>query len=120
MNLLAFKELILKKFRSMSYSTYPYQLEFLPMWSIGESDGSFRKPYTALMTKDGRKIGNAVVVDDSVMKIGCDFIKIVTDAGTILLLTDNEIQDFFHTPQWIMRDILPAHKNALLQEAVKA
>lgn len=88
---------------------------YLPEWAETEIlDGSYLHVRASLLTKDGRVCGNATIVkigtskyDDTPLAI------VVTDAGNILKLNENELKDFFHPPQYIMRHLLPAHWYAL-------
>lgn len=66
---------------------------------------------TALATRNGRHIGNAVVTG----KKG-PYTQIVTDAGNILNLTRNELNELFHPPQYLMMHLLEAHLRALIEE----
>ena len=97
----------------------PFLLEpLLPPWATGRASGSFAQVGAQLCTKDGRRIGNAVVVsvdqrlvDQSVKVV----VEIITDIGTRLILTPSELAEFFHTPEWLMdtqrfREILAARK----------
>lgn len=70
--------------------------EYLPEWASAVSDGDYMIPLTQLCTRDGRRMGNAVVV--SVTTVA----QIVTDMGTHLQLTEGELQELFHTPTFIM------------------
>lgn len=99
------------------------ELEPLPHWAIKPSLGSYYELMGSLPTKDGRRTGNAVVVDviektykcteDQIFKL----IKVVTDAGNILLLTELEAEELFHRPQYVMMNMLKAHCQALEDEA---
>lgn len=51
---------------------------------------------TVLNTKDGRKIGNAIVVEDGkFLQPGIIVYPCRTDFGNIVLLTENEIREWF-------------------------
>jgi hypothetical protein len=51
-----------------------------------------------LFTKDGRKIGNAIVIQERLWENFCDFnsYKIKTDFGNICWLTEDEIDELFY------------------------
>ena len=72
-----------------------------PEWSTG-----YAKHITdvgaQLCTRDGRKIGNAVVLRWPVESHGFQFAEVVTDAGTRLKLTEGELREFFHEPTYLM------------------
>lgn len=77
----------------------------IPPWATGRACGAFIEIGAQLCTKDGRIIGNAVVVELDERLIG-DVAKpvarIITDIGTSLVLTENELKEFFHAPEWTM------------------
>lgn len=70
--------------------------EPLPSWAISKSNGCYMEIGAQLRTRDGRKIGNAVVV--SVDEAGAI---IVTDAGSRMPLTESELEGLFYPPEWI-------------------
>lgn len=78
------------------------QVDFpIPEWAIGRT--SLPTIIGAqLRTKDGRKCGNAVTVDFPVLVHGLILAKVVTDAGTEMLLTENEIGELFYPPEFVM------------------
>lgn len=78
-----------------------YEIDDLPpAWAIG--------PATALVagaqlcTRDGRKIGNAVIRGPEVERHGLSFWPVLTDAGNELLLTSAEVAELFWPPEWLM------------------
>lgn len=71
--------------------------EPLPEWAAKRSDGTYMEVGAQLCTRDGRKIGNAVVID-----VQEPYAEIVTDVGTIITFTREELQEFFHEPEWKM------------------
>lgn len=42
--------------------------------------------------------------------------KVVTDAGSILRLSQHELEELFHPAEWVMEQLLPAHQQALEEE----
>jgi len=74
--------------------------EFMPAWATGKT-----KDYTAigaqLRTRDGRKIGNAVVIDNN-EKDNRISTEIITDIGTRLNLSKEELIELFYEPEWVM------------------
>ena len=73
----------------------------LPDWAVGTTDGAVT-PGAQLCTRDGRRIGNAVVRGPQVEKNGRLYWPILTDAGTDLLLTEREVDERFWPPCWVM------------------
>lgn len=77
----------------------------LPPWATGVYTGNLSRG-TQLSTKDGRRVGNAVVVDDGSWSGGLFqqwfFYVVVTDFGNKLELTAQEIEEMFHEPKWLM------------------
>lgn len=90
----------------------------LPEWAKSVSNGDFTVPNTALWTKDGRHCGNAVMIglSDRQWEQAPITYKVVTDAGTIMRLNENELKELFHPPQYVMEYLLPAHIRALEME----
>jgi hypothetical protein len=74
----------------------------LPWWASGKSDGSFDVVGTQLATRDGRAIGNAVVLDVKAFDEGEVQITIITDAGTTSTFMKEEMEFIFHKPEFIM------------------
>lgn len=89
-----------------------------PPWATGKASGSYSEYGAQLCTKDGRNIGNALIVGMANRVIAdrtMDVVEIITDIGTRLVLTPNELEELFHVPQWTMdverfRAILAARK----------
>lgn len=92
-------------------------LDQLPEWA--SSRVGVRSPYkqhkASLPTRDGRVSGNAVVVRQIVKSHGV-YTRIVTDAGNVMDLTDNEIESMFHPPEFIMEFFLSTHRTALIEK----
>lgn len=72
----------------------------LPPWAIGKAKG-FDDIGAQLCTKDGRKMGNAIVVGTKTA-INMDALVIITDAGNMLTLTERELRESFHEPVWLL------------------
>ena len=72
-----------------------------PPGTIGRS--YYWEAGSQLSTKDGRKCGNAVIVElvFSVLKRSHAWV-VVTDAGNEMTLTYNELNELFHPPEWRM------------------
>lgn len=87
----------------------------LPEWAMKRANG-YTLAYTALPTRDGRRCGNAVNVGPCISLNPETTYKVVTDAGNILKCTERELRELFHEPEYIMVDLLPAHKEALCRD----
>lgn len=76
---------------------------FLPSWTIAVSNGSFTQPDTCLMTKYGRVTGNAIVTNKAkyIDFLGKTAYEVLTDIGTGCFLTEEEMKEYFHEPQFI-------------------
>lgn len=96
------------------------QPELLPPWAkekVG-SQGSLT-PFASLPTRDGRRCGNAVMIGPEIRTYqGKDhlFHKVVTDAGTVMRLTENELNELFYPAEWVMEFLLTTHNEALEEE----
>ncbi|MCA1807003.1 MAG: hypothetical protein LC687_04000 [Actinobacteria bacterium] len=92
----------------------------MPEWAKAKAEGDYTLPNASLLTRDGRVTGNSVLVglsnrqwpDAAVTYL------IVTDAGTILRLNLNELKEMFYPPEWVMKNLLPAHIKALEKESL--
>ncbi|MCB1865792.1 MAG: hypothetical protein KDG50_10200 [Chromatiales bacterium] len=73
-----------------------------PSWSIGIAT-RYEEIGAHLCTRDGRKIGNAVVISNP-SSIGGEnaHVKILTEAGNICLMGTYELQKLFYRPKWLM------------------
>lgn len=74
--------------------------DLLPDWAIGTT--SELAPGAQLCTRDGRKVGNAVVCGPKVLEHGREYWPVLTDAGTTLRLNDAELAELFWPPRWLM------------------
>ena len=72
----------------------------LPDWAISASDGSYGIG-AQLCTKDGRRIGNAVIFN-RLPALSGGYWEIVTDIGTVLKLETEELDEYFHKPRYVM------------------
>lgn len=72
----------------------------MPDWAVGTTDTWCLG--AQLCTKDGRVVGNAVIVGERVNAYGRSFWPVVTDKGNSMRLTDGELDSMFHPPRWIM------------------
>lgn len=92
----------------------------MPEWASGHAGGNYTALHAALPTKDGRRTGNAVMVglSDRQWEQAAITYKVVTDAGNILRVNENELKELFHPPEYLMRTLLPAHIKALELESL--
>lgn len=74
--------------------------DFTPGWAIGTT--TELAPGAQLCTRDGRKIGNAVISGPKVAERGREYWPVLTDAGTALRLNDAEVAELFWQPKWLM------------------
>lgn len=73
----------------------------MPEWAVARTSHSTTIG-AQLRTKDGRKCGNAVTVEFPVESLGLILAKVITDAGTEMLLTENELGELFYQPEFVM------------------
>lgn len=72
-----------------------------PDWAIDRAHGQLVTG-AHLATRDGRRVGNAhVVVRGDCHPTGKTYFRVITDAGTWLMLSEDEIKELFHKPQWV-------------------
>lgn len=78
------------------------QMDFpLPEWAVSRTSHSTTIG-AQLRTKDGRACGNAVTVEFPIESRGLILAKVITDAGTEMLLTENELDELFYQPEYVM------------------
>jgi hypothetical protein len=75
----------------------------LPEWAIGRNWLHFLVPGAQLLTKDGRKVGNAHIVQvySGHPDLQADTFYCLTDAGSEMTLTEREIRSLFHVGDWL-------------------
>ena len=80
-----------------------YVDSMLPEWAIAKCPPGTWPVGAQLPTKDGRRIGNAHIIDIMPAKwqLGVDAYQIITDAGNRMVYTLEELMDAFHPPQWV-------------------
>lgn len=78
--------------------------EPLPPWAIDVYKGVL-VPGLQLSTRDGRRVGNAVIIETgerySIFK-SWEVSTVVTDIGNKLELSTQELWELFHEPEWVM------------------
>lgn len=78
------------------------QIDFpLPEWAIARTS-LLTTIGAQLRTKDGRRCGNAVTVEFPIESHGLILAKVITDAGSEMLLTENELGELFYQPEYVM------------------
>jgi len=81
-------------------------IELIPSWAERTSDGTYMEEKAQLCTRDGRKIGNAVVVKTYYSEdIGREVAVCVTDVGNTLIFTERELEALFYPPKYIFKKI---------------
>ena len=79
--------------------------DFRPDWAIGKASG-YMEVGAQLPTRDGRRVGNAVVLFLETRDIGGETLELaqaITDAGTEITFTLAELEGQFHPPTWVMK-----------------
>lgn len=89
--------------------------EPLPEWAIRKSLGDYMEEGAQLRTRDGRRCGNAYI--DSIEQHASlgQIAIVVTDMGSVMRMTFNEVADYFYRPEYIM-DVVEARKHRLMEE----
>lgn len=90
--------------------------EPLPEWAKERAHGIYTLPNTSLPTKDGRATGNAVLIGRVKSLNPVPTFLVITDAGNKMKLTFNELTELFHPPEYVMKELLLVHREALLRE----
>lgn len=73
----------------------------LPQWATGLANGEFVTG-AALPTKDGRRCGNAAITNIYPDAEFTTIYEVLTDAGNHLSLTEAEVRELFHPPEYVM------------------
>lgn len=74
----------------------------LPSWASRLAKHGELVIGTQLPTRDGRKVGNAWVVDTN-CGVNNDSFKVLTDAGSSFVMNEVEIFHVFHLPKYVGR-----------------
>jgi hypothetical protein len=87
--------------------------DIIPKWASGYACGNYMQKGAQLSTKDGRKIGNAVVVgfSEEILEQACDgewgyvpeTAHVITDFGNRLRLSLIELEQLYYPPKWVMK-----------------
>ncbi|HHL35190.1 MAG TPA: hypothetical protein ENJ30_12575 [Desulfobulbaceae bacterium] len=90
----------------------------LPDWAERFSNGGYFEEGAQLRTRDGRKIGNAVVSEivydpERSEKVAT----VVTDVGTVVHLSKDGLEDLFYPPVYVMAEKLMPARGFLCRNA---
>lgn len=83
----------------------PEEEEPLPQWAVSRAHGRYIQKMTQLVTRDGRRTGNATIFDivyDA--KYNQTQFWVITDARNVMKLSFNEMVELFHEPKYILMD----------------
>ena len=78
----------------------PEEHYFMPEWATGRATSSTELG-AQLCTRDGRRCGNAVVMESHKV-IDKPFVIVCTDAGNLMTLSPSEVDELFHPARWLM------------------
>ena len=93
----------------------------LPKWAERTIEGNYKHIRAVLPTRDGRVVGNAInagTYKNPDKGLPAIYI-VISDAGNILYLSEREMCKMFHPPQYVSKDLLPAHSKALENQKKK-
>lgn len=85
---------------------------YLPHWASFRLEGEWVQ-FAQLATKDGRRMGNAVILAVDTVKWGdnlVDLHTIFTDYGNVLRLTEEELAEQFYAPKWQVKANRVSHR----------
>lgn len=78
----------------------PEEHDFIPEWATGCATSSTELG-AQLCTRDGRRCGNAVVMESHKV-IDKPFVIVCTDAGNLMTLSPSEVDELFYPAKWLM------------------
>lgn len=93
----------------MEFNSSDYEVLWkaqLPDWAdrrILPEEDPYAVVNAQLPTRDGRRVGNARVVE-AFRRFNEENFSVKTDAGNQLILCRSEMEELFHPPAWVMRD----------------
>lgn len=95
----------------------PHPLDdYLPEWASVRAKGDYTLFGAALPTRDGRRTGNAVCCGAVTSLNSEATFLVITDAGNTLRLMVTEMEELFYPPEFVMLNLLPAHRKAMVEE----
>jgi hypothetical protein len=74
--------------------------EVMPDWAVARSRGDYMGLGVQLPTRDGRKTGNAHVIDNE-WRGNLQIAVVLTDAGHVMRLARSQLMTLFHPPKWV-------------------
>ena len=81
--------------------------ELLPPWADRLATDEYEIG-SQLCTKDGRKVGNGIIVGFDILKYSLTELlviaQVVTDAGNSFWATGGELRELFHEPKYVMKE----------------
>jgi hypothetical protein len=89
----------------------------LPDWASARANGNWF-PSAQLSTKDGRTTGNGVLMWWTISH-GLPVAVVVTDAGNVIFVNYNELQELFYPPEYLMREPLYAHIAGVMASGIE-
>jgi len=99
------------KFTEENNETTELSEDFVPHWADKKLNGEL-EVYAQLSSRDGRKLGNAIIyrvfeeaVLPSFLKDQAPLYEIVTDFGHMLRLNTSEIEEAYHPPEYRMKKL---------------
>lgn len=76
----------------------------LPEWADRISDGTYMVKGTQLCTRDGRRMGNAVVTSNPYRVYELTVVNVRTDKNNQFAHTLSELEGCFHVPTLVMKE----------------
>lgn len=73
-------------------------IDMLPEWAIDRCNGDYMRLGAVLPTRDGRRTGNATVIDIDMSR---ELATCITDVGNIMRLNRDELKELFWPPDFI-------------------
>ena len=92
---------------------YPLE-QYLPSWAIKASDGTYMEVGAQLLTRDGRRMGNAYVHSLEFHPELGELAFVITDMGNHCLMTRRELEEMFYPPKYVM-DPVEARKTRTMK-----
>lgn len=88
----------------------------IPYWASARLNGEWVQ-YAQLQTRDGRRMGNAVILAVETLTYDgepIDLHLIITDFGNTLSLTERELEHQFFPPKWQMKANRVSHRTKFI------
>jgi hypothetical protein len=77
--------------------------QILPHWAVRAAQPGILDVGAQLCTRDGRRMGNAHIIGlkAGTLDYGRPYYRVLTDAGTHMVMNSSEINECFWPPRWI-------------------